>query len=66
MANQKIRRLYRSRNDRIIAGVCGGLASYFSIDSNLMRIIYVLLLIFTRVIPFIIIYILFWILVPER
>lgn len=66
MANQKVRRLYRSRSDRIIAGVCGGLASYLSIDSNLMRIIYVLLLIFTGVVPLVIIYLLCWILVPPQ
>ncbi|MDP2918605.1 MAG: PspC domain-containing protein [Dehalococcoidia bacterium] len=36
-------RLYRSRTDRMLFGVCGGLAKYFGIDSSLMRIIVVLL-----------------------
>jgi len=36
-------RLYRSRKDRLLFGVCGGLAGYFGIDSSLMRIIMVLL-----------------------
>lgn len=37
------RRLYLSRKDRLIWGVCGGLASYFDIDPLLVRLIFVLL-----------------------
>jgi phage shock protein C len=37
-----IKRLYRSRSDRIIGGVCGGLGEYLSIDPTLIRILYVL------------------------
>jgi len=37
------KRLYRSRNDRMIWGVCGGLAEYFNIDPTIVRIIAVLL-----------------------
>jgi phage shock protein C len=40
-------RLYRSRNDRILFGVCGGLAKYFGIDSSLMRILVIVLTIAT-------------------
>ena len=35
--------LYRSRTDRWIAGVCGGLGAYFNVDSNAIRIAFVLL-----------------------
>ena len=38
------KRLYRSRSDRMIWGVCGGLAEYFDIDPTVIRIIAVLLL----------------------
>ena len=38
------KRLYRSRSDRMIWGVCGGLASYFDIDPTIIRIIFVLLI----------------------
>jgi phage shock protein C len=41
MMNQ---RLYRSRTDRMIGGVCGGLASFFNIDPTIVRLIFVLLL----------------------
>lgn len=37
------KKLYRSRNDRVIAGVAGGLAEYFGIDSTLVRIIILIL-----------------------
>jgi len=42
-----VKRLYRSRNDRKIRGVCGGLANYFGIDPTLVRVIAVLLSIFS-------------------
>ncbi len=38
------KKLYRSRTDRMIWGVCGGIANYFDIDSTLIRIIAILLL----------------------
>jgi phage shock protein C len=37
-----IRRLYRSRNERMIAGVCGGLAEYLHTDPTLIRLLFVL------------------------
>ena len=40
MMNQ---RLYRSRTDRMIGGVCGGLAAFFNIDPTIVRLIFVLL-----------------------
>ena len=38
------KRLYKSRNDRMIAGVCGGIGEYFDIDPTLIRILWVTLL----------------------
>lgn len=61
-----IRRLYRSRKDRKIAGVIGGLAEYFGIDASLLRIIFVLLLIFTGFMPLVIVYLIAMILVPDE
>ena len=37
-----IKKLYRSRSDRVIGGVCGGLGKYLSIDPTVIRILYVL------------------------
>ncbi len=55
------RRLYRSRKEKIIAGVCGGLAEYFDIDPVIVRLLMVLLFIYG---VGIIIYILAWIMIP--
>jgi phage shock protein C len=58
------RRLERSRNDRVVAGVCGGLGEYFAIDAVLFRIAFVLL-IFAGGLG-ILAYGLGWLLLPEE
>lgn len=58
------RRLYRSRTNRSIAGLCGGTAQFFGIDPTLVRIV-TLLLIFLGGLS-IWVYILLWIIVPEE
>jgi len=40
------RKLYRSRTDKMIAGVCGGLGKYLGVDPTLIRLTFVLLLLF--------------------
>jgi phage shock protein C len=42
MSETSVRRLYRSRRDRKIAGVCGGLAAYLGVDPVIPRLIWVL------------------------
>lgn len=39
--SEDYKRLYRSRQDRMIAGVCGGLGEYFNIDPTLIRLLFV-------------------------
>jgi phage shock protein PspC (stress-responsive transcriptional regulator) len=60
----KTRRLYRSRTDRKLAGVCGGLAQYFNTDATLLRVLFVALALLGG--PGLVIYLLMWILVPEE
>ncbi len=43
------RKLYRSKTDKKILGVCGGIAEYFGIDSTVVRLILVLAVIFAGV-----------------
>lgn len=38
--NRSYRRLYRSRQNRVIAGVCGGFGDYFNIDPVVIRVIW--------------------------
>lgn len=58
--------LRRSRRNRMVAGVVGGLADYFGIDSGLARLIYVLVSIFSAAFPGIVVYIILWILIPQE
>ncbi|HET6912042.1 MAG TPA: PspC domain-containing protein [Rhodanobacteraceae bacterium] len=58
--------LRRSRRDRMIAGVVGGLADYFGVDSSLLRVIYVLVSIFSAAFPGVLVYIVLWLLVPQE
>ena len=58
------RRLYRSRDDEVIAGVCGGLGKYFDLDSTLFRIGFVLLVFAGG--AGLLAYALAWIFVPEE
>jgi phage shock protein C len=56
-------RLTRSATDRIISGVCGGLARYFGIDSTIVRLIFVLAVL-SGLSP--LIYIVLWIIMPKE
>ena len=40
--SDNVKRLYRSRDDRMIAGVCAGLAEYISVDPTIVRLLFVL------------------------
>ncbi len=57
-------KLYRSRTNRQLAGVCGGLGEYFSIDPTLVRILFVILALAGG--PGIILYIILALIVPEE
>lgn len=58
--------LRRSRSDRMIAGVCGGLARYFDKDPTLVRVIFVLVSVLSAAFPGILVYCILWFLVPEE
>ena len=58
------RRLYRSRSDRSIAGVCGGLAEYLEVDVTALRLVTLLLILFGGVSIWV--YVILWILIPSE
>ncbi len=62
-AARPVRRLTRATRDKKIAGVCGGLAQYFGIDSTLMRLIWVGLFVIYGV--GLILYFIGWVVVPR-
>jgi phage shock protein PspC (stress-responsive transcriptional regulator) len=64
-ATTESRRLYRSENDRVIGGVCGGLANYLRIDPAIVRIIFALIT-FGGFGSGILIYLILWVVVPSK
>ena len=59
------RKLVRSRQNRMIGGVCGGFAEYFGWTPWIVRFVYVLVSILSAAFPGILIYLLLWILMPQ-
>lgn len=58
------KRLQRSR-DRVVAGVCAGIAEYFGWDIGVVRLVYLILSIFSVAFPGLLVYIVLWIIMPE-
>ncbi len=58
--------LQRSSDGKMIAGVCGGLAEWLGWDPTLVRVLFVAISIFSAAFPGILIYVILWILMPER
>ena len=58
------KRLYRSNTVKVIGGVCGGLADYFSIDVVLIRVAFVLLFLFGG--SGVLVYVIMWIAIPAQ
>lgn len=56
----------RSRHDRMLAGVIGGIARRYGWNSTLLRAIYVIVSIASAAFPGIIVYLLLWLLMPEE
>ncbi len=50
----------------MIAGVCGGIAEYFEMDPTIVRILYVVASVVSVAFPGILVYIVLWIVIPER
>lgn len=57
------KKLYRSSDDRWLAGVCGGLAEYFNIDATLVRVLFILF--GFAVGGGLLIYIILWLIIPQ-
>lgn len=61
-----MKKIYRSRKNKKIAGICGGLAEMFSQDPTLIRLLVVLAALVTGLFPFVITYLVGWIIIPYR
>ncbi len=59
------KRLYRSKKERILGGVCGGIAEYLDTDPTVVRLIWVLLIFFSMG-GVILAYLIAWLIIPEK
>jgi len=63
-ATEPGKKLYRSRSNRYIAGVCAGIAEYFDVDPTMVRLLTLLSVLIPG--PQFIVYIIAWIVIPEE
>ncbi len=60
----KIKKLYRSKKDKIIGGVCGGIGEYFKVDSTLIRLLWIFAAFLGG--AGLLAYLIAWIIIPEE
>ncbi len=61
-----MKKLYRSKTNRIVGGVFGGLGAFFGVDATVLRLLFAFFVIFTAVIPGVIAYIIAVFIIPEE
>ena len=59
------RRFYRSRSNRVLAGVCGGIAEYYGSDPTAVRLLTLVVGLFTGIFPMIVLYLVAAIVIPD-
>jgi len=62
---KSVKRLYRSKKDKVIAGVCGGIAEYLEVDPVVVRLIWAIVTLLSMGLG-ILAYIIAWIIIPEE
>jgi phage shock protein PspC (stress-responsive transcriptional regulator) len=58
--------LQRSTSQRIVGGVCGGIAEWLGWDATLVRVLFVIVSLASAAFPGLIVYLILWLLMPER
>lgn len=66
MENHHPKKLYRSTTNRIIGGVCAGIAEYLDIDPSVIRLIWALVVVFTAFVPGVLVYIIALLIIPSH
>ena len=60
-----MKRLYRSKNDRMLGGVCAGLGEHFDIDPTVIRLVWAVITVLS-IGTGVLVYVIAWILIPEE
>lgn len=61
-----MKRLCRSEKNKKIAGICGGLSEMFEVDPTLIRLAMALLAIMSGILPFVVVYVIGWYIIPKE
>lgn len=61
-----MKRLYKSKENKVFSGVIGGIGEYFNVDPVILRLIWVVVVIFTALVPGIIVYLIASLIVPNE
>ena len=61
-----MKKLYLSKNDKKMAGICGGLGEMLDFDSTIIRLAFVFIGIASGIFPLVIAYIVGWLIIPEN
>jgi phage shock protein C len=64
--NHETKKLYRSNTDKVFAGICGGIAEYANVDATVLRLFWLLIVVFSGFFPGVLVYILAIFLVPKQ
>ncbi|MFH1161968.1 MAG: PspC domain-containing protein [Candidatus Jorgensenbacteria bacterium] len=59
------KKLHRSRTNKVCAGIIGGLGEYFGVDPALLRVVWIVILVFSGIVPGVIAYLLALLVVPK-
>lgn len=66
LIDMALKRLYRSDTNKVFAGICGGLGEYLDIDPVVLRLIWLLVVVFTGVVPGVVAYIIAIFIIPRK
>ncbi len=61
-----MKRLYLSKGDRKIFGICGGIGETYDLDPTLVRLGFILLCFATGILPMVLTYIIAWVIIPQK
>ena len=64
--NRKMKKLYISKTEKKIFGVCGGIGETYNIDPTLVRLMVVFLCVATGILPIVLTYLAAWFIVPDE
>lgn len=60
------KKLFRSRENKVFAGICGGLGEYMNVDPVFLRLLWLLVVIFSGIVPGVVAYILAIFVIPKK